>query len=239
MTKFIDNPVFCALDMPDVGVALEQAKKLNGLIGGIKLGLEFFLANGPQALDNMSKAGHPIFLDLKLHDIPNTVAGAVRSLAPLGVDILTIHTQGGPNMMSAAVDSAHDEAAKLGLTPPKIIGVTILTSLDVDDLSKMGVYQSVEDQVLNLATLAKASGLDGIVCSPLEIASIRAELGDEFMLVVPGIRLAGSKAGDQKRVLSPSEAVAAGADILVIGRPITQAENIEAAALAIKDSLNL
>lgn len=239
MTKVFENPVFCALDTPSVDAALDQAQRLNGTIGGIKLGLEFFLANGPAAIKQMSGAGLPVFLDLKLHDIPNTVAGAVRSLAPLGVDILTIHTQGGAGMMRAAVDSAHDEAAKLGLTPPKIIGVTILTSLDGGDLSGMGVKHSVEEQVLNLASLAKESGLDGVVCSPLEISAIRKNLGDDLMLIVPGIRPAGAVVGDQKRVMNPSEAVAAGANILVIGRPITQADNIRNAAQDIKSSLGL
>lgn len=239
MPKLFENPVFCALDTPRVDMALSQAKNLSGLIGGVKLGLEFFLANGPASIKEMHKAGLPIFLDLKLHDIPNTVAGAVRSLANLGVDIITIHTQGGPSMMRAAVDSANEEAAKLGLTPPKIIGVTILTSLDDGDLSKMGVNHSVEDQVLNLASLAKASGLDGVVCSPLEIKAIRQELGQEFKLIVPGIRPEGASAGDQKRVLSPKQAVDAGADILVIGRPITKADDIKSAAASIKTSLGL
>lgn len=231
------NPVFCALDTPDIAKAKNQCQALKDIVGGIKLGLEFFLANGPTGIHEMAKMDVPIFLDLKLHDIPNTVAGAVRSLAPLGVNILTIHTQGGPTMMRAAVETAHEMADKLNLTPPKIIGVTVLTSLDMQDLHSMGVNGAVEDQVKRLATLAKDSGLDGIVCSPHEIKAIRDHLGPQFMLIVPGIRPEGAQMGDQKRVLTPKAAVNLGADILVIGRPITQATNLTNAAEAIKDSL--
>lgn len=238
MPQQSQSPIFCALDTPSTPDALAQAKTLKGHVAGIKLGLEFFLANGPKAIVEMSGAGLPIFLDLKLHDIPNTVAGAVRSLAPLGVDILTIHTQGGENMMRAAVDSAFEAAAKLAIKPPKIIGVTILTSLDNKDLTKIGVNRGVEEQVVGLASLAKESGLDGVVCSPKEIGAIRNNIGSDFKLIVPGIRPEGATVGDQKRVLTPKEAVNAGADILVIGRPITQAKSPADAAIAINESLN-
>ena len=186
----------------------------------------------------MSKPGLPNFLELKLHDIPNTVSGAVRSLVPLGVNILTIHTQGGEAMMCAAVDSAQETALKLGISAPKIIGVTVLTSLDEHDLGHMGVSNKVEEQVVRLATLAKKCGLDGVVCSPREISAIRKSLGDDFSLIVPGIRPLGTALGDQKRVLTPNEAITAGADILVIGRPITQADNPYSSAMAIYESLD-
>ena len=237
MTKLVDNPIFCALDTPNLAKALQQASALKGAVGGVKLGLEFFLANGPKGIEEMSKACLPIFLDLKLHDIPNTVAGAVRSLVPLGASILTIHTQGGEAMMRAAVDSAQETALKLGISAPKIIGVTVLTSLDENDLGNMGVSSNVEKQVIRLAKLAQKCGLDGVVCSPREIPAIRKSLGDDFSLIVPGIRPVGAALGDQKRVLTPNEAVAAGANILVIGRPITQADNSYSSAMSIYESL--
>lgn len=229
--------IFCALDTTDVDAAVALSKQLYGTVGGIKLGLEFYCSNGARGFEAVAKTGMPIFLDLKFHDIPNTVAGAIRAVAPLQPSILTIHTQGGPEMMRRAAETAAEEAAKLGVDRPWVVGVTILTSLDDDDLSQMAVPHGTETQVPLLANLANENGLDGIVCSPKEISLVRASLGQEFKLVVPGIRPAGSAAGDQKRVMTPQEAVSAGASVLVIGRPITQAPDPAAAARAIADSL--
>lgn len=230
--------IFCALDTTDTSAAVALARQLSGAVGGIKLGLEFYCANGADGFKAVAETGMPIFLDLKFHDIPNTVAGAIRAVAPLGPKILTIHTQGGPEMMRRAAEAAAEESDKHGQDKPWITGVTILTSMDDDDLASIGVQDSVPDQVARLAALAHKSGLDGMVCSPREITLARQATSADFKLVVPGIRPAGTAAGDQKRVMTPSDAVSAGADVLVIGRPITQAEDPAAAARAIAESIN-
>lgn len=224
------NPIFCAIDTPDVSVAKRLAGELTGRIGGLKLGLEFFMANGPQGVREVSEAGElPIFLDMKLHDIPNTVAGAVRSLSSLGLGILNIHIAGGPAMIEAAV-KANLEG---GANRPKLIGVTVLTSFDEGDLNAVGVPGAVGDQVERMALLGQKHGLDGIVCSPHEVARVRAACGPDFLIVVPGIRPSWSATNDQKRFLGPADALTAGADILVIGRPITAADSAADAAAAI------
>ncbi len=230
--------IFCALDTTDVDHAVSLAKALKGTIGGIKLGLEFYCAAGPDGFKRVAETGMPLFLDLKFHDIPNTVAGAIRSVAPLAPKILTIHTQGGPAMMQAAVESATREADRYGVERPWVCGVTILTSLDDNDLSAIGVPDDVPTQVERLASLAHQSGLDGMVCSPKEINIARAATSANFKLIVPGIRPSGSAAGDQKRVMTPRDAIIAGANILVIGRPITEAADPVAAAKAIVESLS-
>lgn len=233
--------IFCALDTTDTESAVALAKKLSGTVGGIKLGLEFYCANGADGFKAVADTGMPIFLDLKFHDIPNTVAGAIRAVAPLAPKILTIHTQGGPEMMRRAAHTAAEEALRRGFEKPWVTGVTILTSMDDADMRAIGVLDTVKDQVARLATLASDNGLDGMVCSPREIKLARAatEAADpNFKLVVPGIRPAGSAVGDQKRVMTPADAVSAGADVLVIGRPITQAADPAAAARAIADSIN-
>jgi len=228
------NPIFCAFDTPDRTAARGLAASLSGDIGGIKLGLEFFMAEGPAGVREVAAAGElPIFLDVKLHDIPNTVAGAVKSILPLMPSLVTIHTSGGPAMMEAAAKAAQEA----GGDRPKLIGVTVLTSLDDADLKAVGVTRPSTEQVVALATLAKDCGLDGAVCSPLEVAALRAACGPDFTLVVPGIRPAGGDVGDQKRVMTPREALDAGADILVIGRPITQASDPAAAAAAINQEI--
>lgn len=227
------NPVFCALDTTDVAKALTWAKAIKPYVGGLKIGMEFFNANGPQGVAKVAEVGLPIFLDLKLHDIPNTVAGGIRGLMPLGIAITNIHTSGGPAMMRAAAD----EAAKAGAKRPKIIGVTMLTSLDASDLAAVGINATPSEQVIRLAKLAQASGLDGVVCSAHEIEPLRRACGKDFMLVVPGIRPAGASLADQKRVMTPREAFALGATIIVIGRPITEAADPAAAARAIRDEL--
>jgi orotidine-5'-phosphate decarboxylase len=231
------DKTYCAIDTTEVGSAARLIDRLQGAVGGIKLGLEFFTAHGPDMLRRLVNRDVRLFLDLKLHDIPNTVAGAVRAVAPLQPELLTIHASGGPAMMRAARAAAEDAAAKSGGRRPNLLGVTVLTSLDQSDLTAVGVAQAPLDQVRRLAALARSSGMDGVICSPFEIAALRADCGPDFLLVVPGIRPAGAAVGDQKRVMTPGEAVAAGADHLVIGRPITEADDPRAAALAIAEEI--
>lgn len=220
--------IFCAVDTNELPEAKNLARALKGHVAGLKLGLEFFNAQGPQGYKAIASFGVPIFLDLKLHDIPNTVAGAVHSLLPLKPAFLTIHASGGPAMMKAAADAA----AKAGAAAPKILAVTVLTSIGAADLSAIGQGQEPAEQVLRLATLAKASGVNGVVCAPTEAAMLRKALGPDFILMVPGIRPAGGDLGDQKRVTTPKDAVTAGASYIVIGRPITQAPDPVAMAKA-------
>lgn len=229
--------IFCALDTTDTRVAVETARKLLGVVGGIKLGLEFYCSAGADGFKAVAETGMPIFLDLKFHDIPNTVVGAIRAVMPLAPRILTIHTQGGSEMMRRAAETAAEEADRHGVIAPWVVGVTLLTSLDNDDLAAMSVSGTIDTVVPTLAGLAQASGLDGIVCSPREIAMVRSQTANDFRLVVPGIRPVGSAAGDQKRVMTPQQAVSAGADVLVIGRPITGAADPVVAARDIADSL--
>ena len=231
----VPNPILCAIDTPDIGRTRSLASSLAGLVGGIKLGLEFFVANGPTGVAAVTGGGLPLFLDLKLHDIPNTVAGAVKSAAALHPLLLTLQASGGPAMMRAAVEAAEQAAA--GRRRMKLLGVTVLTSLDDGDLDAVGQQGPVADQVQRLALLARDSGLDGVVCSPREVADLREVCGPDFLLVVPGIRPAGSASGDQKRVMSPRAAMQAGADYLVIGRPITEHAHPATAAQAILDEL--
>jgi len=229
------NPVFAALDTTDLARARQLAGLVAPHVGGLKLGLEFFLAHG--LANTAAVAGPaPLFLDLKLHDIPNTVAGGVRAIAGLKPEFLTVHAAGGGAMMRAAVAEAAEAAARTGHRT-KLLGVTVLTSLDDGDLDAIGQRGPALDQVRRLALLARASGLDGVICSPFEVAALRAELGPDFLLVVPGIRPAGAALGDQKRVMGPRDAITAGASRLVIGRPITEAPDPAAAARAIAADL--
>lgn len=222
--------LIAAIDTGDVAKAAGLIKAVAPHCGLVKLGLEYFLRQGPAGL--AAAGGAPVFLDLKLHDIPNTVAGAVRSLAPLGVRMLTIHAGGGAAMVAAAA-----EAAASGPNPPKILAVTVLTSLDAAALAETGVAGGTARQVLRLARLALANGADGLVCSAHEISQLRDAFGDKPILVVPGIRPVGSALGDQARVMTPEQAVAAGADYIVVGRPITEAGDPGAAAAAIAASV--
>ncbi|HEY0267171.1 MAG TPA: orotidine-5'-phosphate decarboxylase [Rhizomicrobium sp.] len=228
------SPIFVALDTTDLDYARELAERVRPHVGGLKLGLEFFAAHGPDGVRGFEGCGLPVFLDLKFHDIPNTVAGACRAAAGLGVSILNVHAQGGGAMMRAAV-----EAAKSVSPATRVIAVTMLTSLGDEDLPTVGLRPPVADQVLRLASLAQQCGLDGVVCSAHEIARLRGELGPEFQLVVPGIRPSGSAVGDQKRVMGPADAVRAGASLLVIGRPITGAADPALAAREIAESLGI
>lgn len=211
--------ILCAIDTTDMDVAIRLAESLRDVVGGVKLGKEFFTAQGPAGVARIAETGHRIFLDLKFHDIPNTVAGAVRAAAGLGCFMLTIHASGGAAMIAAAV------AARGAAATPKIIAVTVLTSLSESDLDEIGQRGPVAEQVLRLGRLARASGADGIVASPHEVAALRGSLGPDAVLVVPGVRPAWAGADDQKRIMTPAQAVRAGADFLVIGRPITRADD--------------
>lgn len=217
--------LLCALDTTSPDTAFALAERLGPSIGGVKLGLEFFAACGPDGFARVARAGLPIFLDLKLHDIPNTVARTIHALMPLKPSIMTIHTAGGRAMMTAAAEAATEAARTVGCPRPLMVGVTILTSLDEDDLAAVGLLTPLDSQVVRMARLAQQSGLDGVVCSPFEITVLRKACGPAFKLVVPGIRPAGSATHDQKRVMRPAEAIALGADYLVVGRPITGASD--------------
>jgi orotidine-5'-phosphate decarboxylase len=220
----VSNPVFVALDTPHLPRALALAEAVAGSVGGLKLGLEFFAANGPAGVADLAAAGLPIFLDLKLHDIPNTVAKAVEALAPLRPAVLTVHAAGGHAMLAAAKAAAPEGT--------RVVAVTVLTSLDDDDLARSGVPGGAGEQVRRLSELARGAGCEGIVCSGAEVAAARAAWPDGYF-VVPGIRPAGGELGDQKRVMTPAEALAAGASMLVIGRPITGAADPADAARSI------
>ena len=222
-----DARLIVALDTTDPARAAAWAAATAPHAGLFKLGLEFFLANGPPGVRAIT--GRPIFLDLKLHDIPNTVAGAVRAVLPLAPRMLTVHAAGG----AAMIEAARTAAEKAGAGRPMVLAVTVLTSLDASALAATGVADPPAAQVLRLARLALAAGADGLVCSPLEVAILRDALGARPTLVVPGIRPAGAAAGDQARTLTPEQAVAAGADWIVVGRPITTAPDPAAAAAAI------
>lgn len=222
------SPIYVAVDTTDLARAKEIAGKVRNHVGGLKLGLEFFCANGHDGVREMAALGLPIFLDLKLHDIPNTVAKAVQALHPLAPAILTVHADGGRAMMEDA-----KAAAPAGT---RVVGVTVLTSLDDSDLAETGVPGGAHGQVERLTMLAREAGLDGVVCSGAEVAAAKA-LWSEGFFVVPGVRPAETGSGDQKRVVTPRQALDNGASILVIGRPITQAEDPDQAARAIEATL--
>jgi orotidine-5'-phosphate decarboxylase len=214
--------IIIALDVPskDEGIALVSRLKDARTF---KVGLELFTAEGPALFKKLKALRKDVFLDLKLHDIPNTVAGAVRSAFRHGVQMMTVHTSGGREMMAKAAETARQVSAELGRPKPVLLGVTVLTSLKGADLEEVGMGPNVAGQVLRLAGLAKAAGLDGVVCSPQEIEILRKEFGRDLVIVTPGIRPLWAAAQDQKRIMTPAEAVAQGADYLVIGRPITGA----------------
>jgi orotidine-5'-phosphate decarboxylase len=229
--------ILVALDTTDLGQAVGLARTLRDKVSGVKLGLEFYMAHGAQGVDAIRLLGVPIFLDLKFHDIPNTVAGAMAAVCGLGPSIVNLHAAGGAAMMRAGATSAREGAARAGLPAPKVIAVTVLTSLGDDDLAATGQRGPSLDQVRRLAQLTKDSGLDGVVCSPREIAALRADQGADFLLVTPGIRPAWAEAGDQKRTMTPGEAIRAGADFLVIGRPITGASDPSHAATRLAEEI--
>ena len=223
------NPIFVALDTPDLDRALALTHAVRDHAGGVKLGLEFFCAHGPDGIARIADLGLPLFLDLKLHDIPNTVAKAVAAVAPLAPAVLTVHTAGGLEMLAAAKAAAP--------SPTKVVGVTVLTSLDGADLQAVGIADPLADQVARLARLAHAAGLDGIVCAGAEVGTARAKWPGGFF-IVPGVRPAGGDVADQKRVVTPAQALADGASILVIGRPITEAPDPARAITDIAASLS-
>ncbi|MBU6297406.1 MAG: orotidine-5'-phosphate decarboxylase [Alphaproteobacteria bacterium] len=226
------NPVFVALDTPDLSRALAVAQAVKPHVGGLKVGLEFLSALGPDGARRIAEVGLPLFADTKFHDIPNTVAGAARATAMLGAAMFNVHASGGEAMMRAAAEAIADIHPR-----PLLIAVTVLTSLDDGVLTSVGQQGSAAAQVERLAILAKKSGLDGVVCSAHELAIVRKACGPDFVTVVPGIRLAGGDLADQRRVMTPSQARAAGADVLVVGRPITAAPDPAAAARAIAQEL--
>ena len=231
------NPIIVALDAPSAEAALELAAQLAPACGGFKIGSELFTAAGPDIVKRIRERGSFVFLDLKYHDIPNTVAKAVAVAVSLDVQMLTVHAGGGTEMLRAAEKAAEETAYKMGRVPPLVLGVTILTSLDAGALREVGLDVNVEYQVRRLANVAVKAGLRGLVCSPLEIAALRKTVPAQVQLVVPGIRTGVEKADDQKRTMTPREAIAAGANWLVIGRPICAAENPRAAAEKILETL--
>ncbi|MCR5872351.1 MULTISPECIES: orotidine-5'-phosphate decarboxylase [unclassified Sphingomonas] len=222
------SPIYVALDTPDIARAKAIATRVRHHVGGIKLGLEFFMANGRHGVHEMADIGLPIFLDLKFHDIPNTVGKAVQALRPLEPAIITVHAAGGRAML--------EDAKAAAPTGTKVVAVTMLTSLDANDLTSIGLSPDPHEQVVRLAELAKSAGVDGIVCSGEEVKAAHAAWKDGFF-VVPGVRPSNGQIGDQKRVVTPRAALDAGASILVIGRPITQAEDPDLAAREIEATL--
>jgi orotidine-5'-phosphate decarboxylase len=233
----MSNPIIVALDVPNVDKALALAEQVAPAVGAFKIGSELFTSAGPDIVRRIRATGAAVFLDLKFHDIPNTVAKAVAAATRLDVQMLTIHAGGGPAMMRAAEAAAQETSKAFGRPAPLVLGVTVLTSMDGDELGAVGLPPNPGKQVERLAALAASAGMRGLVCSPLELAALRQSLPASMQLVTPGIRGPGDDAGDQKRTLSASEAMAAGASWLVIGRPIYAAENPRAAAEKILASL--
>lgn len=226
-----NGKLIVALDMKTLGEAREAVKKLSPAVKIFKVGIGLFTLYGPDAVKLVHDSGAKVFLDLKFHDIPNTVAHAVRSAAKLGVFMVNIHTLGGSEMMMRAAEAARESDNK-----PRLLGVTVLTSMDQSSIGEVGIDKKIEDEVVSLARLGKDSGLDGVVASPNEVSLIRKNLGKDFIIVTPGIRPAGAKKDDQKRIMTPADAVKAGADYIVVGRPIIETKDpLEAAKKIIKE----
>ncbi|MEE2698452.1 MAG: orotidine-5'-phosphate decarboxylase [Pseudomonadota bacterium] len=230
----LSKKIFVALDTTNLDFALNISKNLVGLVGGVKIGKEFFTALGPDGVRAVASIGMPVFLDLKFHDIPATVAGAISAALLLEPFMINVHAAGGAEMMSAAVNAVNNHAKR-----PLILAVTVLTSLSDKDLNSIGVGASSEKQVLQLAQLAKNQGIDGVVCSAHEVTSLRKAFGNEILLVVPGVRPTWASADDQKRIVTPADAIAFGADYLVIGRPITESVNPVEAVKRIADEMEI
>lgn len=232
------NPILVALDVESAAKAIDLADHLRGTVGGYKVGKQLFTATGPALVRELTSRGDRVFLDLKFHDIPNTVAGAVQSAVATGAWMVNVHASGGTAMMTAAAEAAHQSAAALGRPRPLVIAVTVLTSMTDAMLAEVGVARPVIDQVVHLAQLAKHAGLDGVVASPQETRAIRDACGPDFQIVTPGIRPADQQGkDDQARTLTPAEAIAVGATYLVIGRPITGAPHPREAAERIAATL--
>jgi len=216
--------IIVAIDTIDTNEALKITKLIPD-VGAFKLGLEYFCANGPKGISKISETGVKIFLDLKFHDIPNTVAGAIRASLNLEPYMMTVHLSGGYNMLDRTMEEVKEYCSKKSLKRPLILGVSVLTSIDNNDFSSLGIKGKVEDQVVRLAKLAENSGLDGLVCSAKELKIVKREVGKNLILVTPGIRPAGGEVNDQKRILTPAQAIKDGANFLVIGRPITSVDD--------------
>jgi len=231
------NPIIVALDVPTADAALKLVEQLAPVAGGFKIGSELFTTAGPEIVRQIRALGALVFLDLKFHDIPNTVANAVAAAVRLDIQMLTVHASGGTEMLMAAEEAAQETAWKHGRTPPLVLGVTVLTSLGAGALREVGLDVNVDYQVRRLAAVGTKAGLRGLVCSPLEITTLRKFLPAQVQLVTPGIRTGEEKADDQKRTLTPREAIDAGANWLVIGRPIYAAENPRSSAERILGSL--
>ena len=229
-----EDRLIVALDVPDRAHALELVQRLDGAVRWFKVGLELYLSEGRAMVEELRGRGYNVFLDLKLHDIPNTVAGAVRSASSSGADLLTLHAAGGPAMLSAAQEAAASLSA-----PPRLLAVTVLTSMDAAQLAATGIPVDPAAHVLQLATMAVRAGMDGLVCSPNEVAAIRSSPAGRALLVVPGIRPADAAADDQSRIATPADAVRMGADMLVVGRPITRASDPAVSARKILAELAL
>jgi orotidine-5'-phosphate decarboxylase len=225
------DQLIVALDFPSAEAALDLAGQLRGICRWFKVGMELYYAAGNAVVERLREQGFEVFLDLKLHDIPNTVAGAVRSAAGVGASLLTIHAAGGEHMLRAAAQAASAPGS------PKLLAITVLTSMDAAELSAVGVGDTPVAQVLRLAQLARAAGIDGLVCSPQEVAGVRELMGPNALLVTPGIRPAGVGVGDQSRVATPADAIARGASMLVVGRPITRAADPAQAAAGILEEI--
>ncbi len=225
----MQDQIIVALDLPDGPSALEMARTLKGRVSWVKVGMTLFYAEGPQIVRDLRGLGFKVFVDLKLNDIPHQVRGACRTLVRQGADMITVHATGGRAMLTAAAEELTAAAKKFGVTKPVLVAVTVLTSLDDDALAEIGCPATAAEQVAALATLARDCGCDGVVCSPEEAAAMRALLGEDAYVVTPGVRPEWAEAGDQARVATPAEAIAAGASHLVIGRPITGAADPAAA----------
>ena len=228
------NQILVALDVSTARDALALADTLRGTVGGYKVGSQLFTSEGPSVVRALVERGDRVFLDLKFHDIPNTVKHAAAEAAKLGVSMMTIHTSGGPAMMQAVTTELRQ---KFGNAKPTVLGVTVLTSLDDQTLNDLGINSSMDVQVLRMARLAENSGLDGVVCSPREIRTIRSAVAPEFKIVTPGIRMPGQSADDQQRTATPREAIAAGADYIVVGRTVTNAASPREALQAVLQGL--
>jgi len=226
------SPIIVALDYPDAGQALAMAQRLNPSDVRLKVGKELFTAAGPALVESLQQLGFELFLDLKFHDIPNTVAGALKSAAGLGVWMVNVHASGGRRMLEAAANAISQVS-----NPPLLTAVTVLTSMGVEELGEVGITATPAEQVKRLALLAQSVGIEGVVCSAQEAQMLRQACGDDFLLVTPGIRPAGSQKDDQTRIMTPQEAQQAGVNYMVIGRPITQAAEPSAAAYHILQSL--
>ena len=220
-----------ALDVPELNLALELVDRLGDQVEWYKVGKQLFTHYGPMVLKELKSCGRKVFLDMKFHDIPNTVAQAIRSAALIGADIINVHASGGPAMLAAAAEAGRE-------TGKTVIAVTVLTSMDAEQLQALGIQATPAEQVLRLARLTQAAGLPGVVCSALELPMLRREFGPNFLTLVPGIRPAGAAAGDQKRIMTPAQAAAAGANYIIVGRPIVAAPDPATAAQAVLAELH-